>query len=278
MSDALTQLAEVARGLAARQVIPFIGSSVLDLVEGDCPVPRSPSELVARMTVKAAVPGRIRNSLTASAQFIESRRHRKTLEQILTGLFTQGPAPTPVHRYLAGIPELPLIIDVWYDDTMAKALAERGAGWCQIQGVSHPQSSGEWVQYFAADNSPTDAETAAKATTLLYKPMGTVSPKGNFLVSDSDYVEILTEIDIQTPIPDVVKHLRTGRNFLFLGCRFDGEIGRTFARQIIKRSTDKHWAVIEGELSKNEQRFLETYGIERIDLPLAEAVKVLSGA
>jgi len=35
--------------------------------------------------------------------------------------------------------------------------------------------------------------------------------------------------------------------------------------------------VIEGELSKNEQRFLETYGIERIDLPLAEAVKGLAG-
>jgi hypothetical protein len=28
-----------------------------------------------------------------------------------------------------------------------------------------------------------------------------VRPAANFLVSDSDYVEVLTEIDIQTPIP-----------------------------------------------------------------------------
>jgi hypothetical protein len=46
----------------------------------------------------------------------------------------------------------------------------------------------------------------------------------NFLVSDSDYVEVLTEIDIQTPIPAVVQQRRTGRNFLFLGCRFSNQL------------------------------------------------------
>ncbi len=108
--------------------------------------------------------------------------------------------------------------------------------------------------------------------------MGAVTPAGNYLVSDSDYVEVLTEIDIQSPIPAVVQNLRAGRNFLFLGCRFDGEIGRTFARQIIKRSSDQHWAVLPGELTKNEQKFLDTYNITPIDITLAEAVAVLAAA
>ena len=71
---------------------------------------------------------------------------------------------------------------------------------------------------------------------------------------------------------------RTGRNFLYLGCRFDQEIQRTFARQIAKRSSDKHWAVIQGELSKNEARFLELQNITRLDLPLDEAVRRISEA
>lgn len=277
MTTAHSLLAEVAGGLKARQVIPYLGAGVFDLVEGACPIPRSPEELVAALTAKAAVPGRIRRHLTAASQYIESHKHRRTLETILTGLFKTGPEPTALHRYLAGIPELPLIVDTWYDDTMARALGG-SPSWGQIQGMSHPQSLGEWVRYFGPDGEPADADAAAGWSRVLYKPMGAVTPAGNYLVSDSDYVEVLTEIDIQSPIPAVVQNLRAGRGFLFLGCRFDGEIGRTFARQIIKRSAGRHWAVIPGELTRNEAKFVETYGITRIDLPLAEAVQVLSEA
>jgi hypothetical protein len=73
--------------------------------------------------------------------------------------------------------------------------------------------------------------------TLLYQPLGSVAPAANFLVSDSDFVEVLTEIDIQTPIPQAVQQLRTNRGFLFLGCRFSTQLERIFAHQIIKRSS-----------------------------------------
>ncbi|EWY39439.1 Transformer domain containing protein [Skermanella stibiiresistens SB22] len=278
MTTAHTLLAEIAGGLKARQVIPFLGAGVFDLVEGASSIPRSPEELVAALTAKAAVPGRIRRQLTAAAQYIESHKHRRTLETILTSLFKDGVEPTALHRYLAGIPELPLIVDTWYDDTMARALAGGTASWGQIQGMSHPQSLGEWVRYFDAENQPTTGDAAAGWSKVLYKPMGAVTPAGNYLVSDSDYVEVLTEIDIQSPIPAVVQNLRVGRNFLFLGCRFDGEIGRTFARQIIKRSSTKHWAILPGELSKNEAKFVETYDITPVDISLAEAVEVLSAS
>ena len=52
------------------------------------------------------------------------------------------------------------------------------------------------------------ARRPAAWTTLLYKPHGSVAPARNFLISDADYVEVLTEIDIQTPIPDAVKDRR----------------------------------------------------------------------
>jgi hypothetical protein len=80
---------------------------------------------------------------------------------------------------------------------------------------------------------------------------------------------VLTEIDIQTPIPSLVQERRRGRSFLFLGCRFTSQTERMFAHQIMKRSTDTHYAVLNAEPTRNEARFLAQHGIVRIDLSLA---------
>jgi len=265
-------LADIAAALAARTVVPYVGPGCFALLP-DCPIPRNSAELVQRLNAKVAAPGRIRANLTAVAQYIESRRHRKTLEAILNDIFRADVAPTPVHAWLAALPAPELIVDVWYDGVLEGLLSDRAdRTWGQIQGLSHPQSTGEWVRHYAPDGSAVAAEAAAAWQTVLYKPSGSVSPAGNYLISDSDFVEVLTEIDIQSPIPPEVQRRRAGKHFLYLGCRFDAEIQRTFARQIAKRSSGRHWAVIEGELSKNEVRFLEQQGIVRIDLPLEEAV------
>ena len=98
------------------------------------------------------------------------------------------------------------------------------------------------------------------------------------MVSDSDFVEVLTEIDIQTPLPPEVISVRTGRHFLFLGCRFATQLDRMWARQIMKRSSAKHWAVLPHPPTKNEARFLVEQNIERIDLPLSDFAAALKSS
>lgn len=279
-TDTDTIVTEIATALKARGVVPYLGPGAFALLpEADCPIPRNSLELAQRLNAKVAAPGRIRSQLTAVAQFIESRRHRKTLDGILNEIFKREVPATPVHQWLATLPAPPMIVDVWYDNTLDSLLtADAGRSWGQIQGLSHPQGVGEWVKYYAPGGAEVEAAAASGWETLLYKPSGSATPAGNYLISDSDFVEILTEIDIQTPIPAVVQERRAGRSFLYLGCRFDQEIQRTFARQIAKRSSDRHWAVIEGELSKNEARFLELQNITRLDLPLDEAVRRIGAA
>lgn len=72
------------------------------------------------------------------------------------------------------------------------------------------------------------------------------------------------------PAPLQVQRLRQGCSFLFLGCRFNDQLQRSFARQIMKRSSERHWAVFPDEPTRNEQRFLDQQHIERIDLQLDE--------
>jgi hypothetical protein len=276
----------VHAALAEGSAIPYLGPGVLALAGPECPIPASAEALVLRLTATASVPHKIRNNLTAAAQFIENFKHRKSVTKAMTEAFRADVAPTTLHRYLATRPKLPLMVHAWYDDIPQKALSAR-QGWGAVQGVSQSEHFGTWVHYFRADGTPVEtvrpkrsadegvfpAETpdeAAAWSTLLYQPLGSVAPAANYLVSDTDFVEVLTEIDIQTPIPPLVQDLRKGRHFLFLGCRFDHQLNRIFARQIMKRSSDRHWAVLPGPLTRNEARFLEEQGIERIDMPLSD--------
>mgnify|MGYP001178305654 CR=1 FL=1 len=268
-------LTQIRAGLESGRIIPYLGPEVLNL-EADVAVPGSPELLVDLITAKVTVPLKIKKNLTAASQYIENFKHRKTLVGFMGDAFQGKPAPTYLHRYLAAMPRtLPLIVDVWYDSTMATALqGKKSCG--QIQGVSRAEHFNEWVHYYRADGTPAKPEEAAQWATVLYKPLGSIAPDKNFIVSDSDYVEVLTEIDIQTPIPQVVQQLRTDRSFLFLGCRFRNQLERSFARQIMKRSSDKHWAVLEDEPTRNEARFLSEQNIEMIRMPLAEFAEQLT--
>jgi hypothetical protein len=268
-------LQDIKARLADGMVIPYLGAGVLELVPA-CPVPDSQEKLATLMTEKVTVPHKIRKRLTAAAQFIENFKHRKTLVSLMHQNFCAGSPPSTLHSRLAAQTQLPLIVDVWYDDAMQNALAER-ADWGQVQGLSQSEHFGNWFGWYDAHGAMVDGTLADGWGTLLYKPIGGVAPADNYLVSDSDYVEVLTEIDIQTPIPPRVQTLRQGRNFLFLGCRFNDQLQRTFARQIIKRSSDQHWAVFAGELTRNEQRFFTEYNITHIDMPLADFELALLG-
>jgi len=278
----------IRSALADGALVPYIGPGVLALCGASCPIPASSTELVGRLIAGASVPHKLRTNLTGAAQFIENFKHRKTVVAGMTAAFAAEVAPTALHRFLAAQPALPLLVHAWYDDLPQRALAHR-TDWGMVQALSQAEHYGQWTRCFRSDGTPThdlhgvanDAEhhqsgEVGSWRTLLYQPFGSVSPAANFLVSDSDFVEVLTEIDIQTPIPDAVRSLRTGRHFLYLGCRFSTQLERGFAHQISKRSSDRHWAVLPETPTRNEIRFLEQHGIERIDLPLAAFVAELA--
>ncbi|MBR0962389.1 SIR2 family NAD-dependent protein deacylase [Bradyrhizobium japonicum] len=272
-ADAEAILGDVVARLRGGDVIPYLGPGVAEL--GGPAVPMNPEALAAFFGTKVALPRRARGNAWASAQHIESTRHRATVTALMAEAFATPVSPTALHRHLATMP-LPLIVDSWYDGAMRSALAERN-DWGEIQGITRAGiGEDRWYRFYDAAGHEVDRAQARNWSTILYKPHGSVAPAKNFLISDADYVEVLTEIDIQTPIPDEVKARRTGRSFLFLGCRFNDQLLRTYARQVSKRSTDTHYAVVEPDaLSKNELRFLVSQGLTPLAIPLARAIEIV---
>jgi SIR2-like domain len=218
------------------------------------------------------VPGKIKKRLTQAAQFIENFKHRKTLVTGMNAAFTAQAQPSPLHRWLAALPA-PVIVASWYDDTLRTALQGR-SDWAEVQGLSQSEHFGTWTGWYAPDGTAL-ADPPAGVKTVYYKPWGGHAPAGNYLVSDSDYVEVLTEIDIQTPIPAQVQQRRATLGFVFFGCRFNDQLPRAFARQIMKRSAGPHYAVMAEPPSRMEARFFEEQGITLIALPLTHVAAAL---
>lgn len=266
--------AAVIEGLSTGTLAPYLGPDLLSLCEGVTP-PANPLALAVVLTTKVSVPGKIKNRLTAAAQFIENFKHRKTLVKGMVEAYAVQATPSALHRWLAALPA-PLIVDCWYDDTLRSALSAARTDWAEVQGLSQSEHFGTWVGWY--DASGAMAPDPINAPTVLYKPWGGHAPAANFLVSDTDYVEVLTEIDIQTPIPELVQRRRSELGFVFLGCRFNDQLPRAFARQIMKRSKGPHFAVMPDEPTRMEARFLDEQGITRIALPLAEAAAALTAA
>ncbi|HZM07879.1 MAG TPA: SIR2 family protein [Methylocella sp.] len=273
LADAEAVLASLAAPLRAGKIVPYLGPGLAALDKPS--VPMTPEALADFFASKVALPRRARGNAWASAQHIESMKHRSTLSALMGEAFGAPVAPTALHHCLAAL-HPPMIVDTWYDGAMRAALGEHKE-WGEIQGITRAGiGEDRWYRFYDSAGKETDRAAAETWTTLLYKPHGSVVPAKNFLISDADYVEVLTEIDIQTPIPDAVKHRRTERSFLFIGCRFHDQLLRTYARQIMKRSAATHYVLVEPDtLTKNEVRFIATQGMTPIALPLARAVAIL---
>lgn len=248
------------------QIIPYLGSGLFD---GNPGFPVDKDSLGQALSGRVAVPGRLKGKVHEIAQYIESHKHRKTLLSLMEELFQNVPPPAPVHCLLREHP-VGLVVDAWYSRVATRYLVDVGG--VQISAVSRAEDRERW---FRTDRKiPEDGweplEGPEKDDQVLYRPFGTMIPETRVLVSDADFVEVLTEIDIQTPLPPWVQTYRTGRHFLFMGCRFDDQTLRVFARQIMKRSSKRHFAVIDAPLTAKEQRFFDQEGIAVLPVSLNE--------
>ncbi|TCO72795.1 SIR2 family NAD-dependent protein deacylase [Rhodovulum euryhalinum] len=270
-----TRLAHLIEEIAQGKRVPYLGPGVAALSPGAAPA--SPSDLCAAIEAKVRAPKRATGNLWSVAQFVESRRFRRTLEAIVQEVFTARPVPGSLHRWIVRA-RPPLVIDAWYDGQILDAAMAEGMGtWGWVQGISRNGESRDiWTLAYDSTGALLGEAPDPAWETLVYKPHGLIRPGHSFLISDSDYVEVLTEIDIQSPIPDEVQNRRTGRPFLFLGCRFDDQLLRTYARQVAKRAGQGHVAVIEGPLTRMEEKFFDEMGIERLDLPLSAVEAAVS--
>lgn len=277
-SEALETLRSLRVEVESGWLIPYLGPGVLEAGPATS-APLGAEALAMELHKRAPVGAALRGNMWGTAQFIEQRRHRKTLISFMADIFKTPVEPGPLHHWLATL-KAPLIVDTWYDGALAAAFRAAGRNdYGEVQGVTRAMENRDiWTKCYDASGAEAPTSAANDWTTVLYKPHGSVDPAQNFLVADSDYVEVLTEIDIQTPIPDVVKKRRRNRGFLFLGCRFNDQMLRIYARQISKRSGGQSYVVVDEPPTRMEARFFAEAGLEPLEVSTSEAIEALTVA
>lgn len=264
---------EVKAGLSNVSLAPYLGPAAS--LAGEQPA--GYDQLAEFFGKKVALPKRARGNPWASAQYVESQKLRASVTRLMAEAFAKPIAPSPLQRYLATL-ALPLIVDTWYDGAMRTALSAR-RDWAEIQGISRAGiGESRWYRAYGADGAEVTLDHARSQHTLLYTPHGSALPAHNFLISDADYVEVLTEIDIQTPIPELVRERREKLGFVYLGCRFHDQLLRNYARQIAKRSSGRRFAVVDPRqgMSRNEQRLFAELDVRVLVSPWADAFQRLA--
>ena len=173
LADAEAVLTNIASQLRIGRVIPYLGPKLAELSAPS--VPTSYETLAEFLGTKVALPKRAKGNPWASAQHIESTRHRATVTALLREAFAAPVVPGPLHLHLASL-DLPMIVDSWYDGAMRSALAG-AANWGEVQGITRAGiGEDRWYRFYGADGVETDKGGAERWTTLLYKPHGGIAP------------------------------------------------------------------------------------------------------
>ena len=93
-SDPAGRLAAIRDLLLEDALVPYLGPGLLALAGSA--LPSTPEAVAAALHAKAPAPARIRTNMWSAAQFIESRRHRKTLQAFMADIFAAPVAPSPL--------------------------------------------------------------------------------------------------------------------------------------------------------------------------------------
>jgi len=103
---------------------------------------------------------------------------------------------------------------------------------------------------------------------ILFKPLGCIVPEKNFIISDADFVDWLTEAMGGFGLPPFLKKYREGKSYLFLGIDFDRDTFRMVANEITMGLKGGILVNDKEAISKKEEKFLASHNIEKLKTSL----------
>ncbi len=256
-------------GIVAGTVVPYLGPGVLAdvraLADGR-PMPAQSDDLIIAMNDGKPMSPKLMYEFPRAAMNVELKRGRSTVNKFLMRTYGQTDwTRAAVHDWLAAL-KPHYVIDINRDTQLQDSYAATPhtlvVGIARLGGTAWRFKLFAWDGMNYAEVTP---EAVNPALPVLFKPMGTPRPQANnFIASDADYVDYITELMGGFAIPSHVKTLRAGKRYLFLGIRFNRDTERMVMSDLVYGSAQPvGWALIEQPTAK-EQRFLGRMGIEII--------------
>lgn len=261
-------------GLSDGSVIPYLGPGALNGVIAPATgkaIPADSDSLILAMNNGQPMAPKLMYEFPRAAMNVELKRGRNAVNKFLDATYRDTQWSTSaLHSWLAQ-QKLPYIIDANRDTQLQKQYATTPH--TLIVGIARMSGKEFRFRIFKYDGSNyASVEQEAVDTTLpiLFKPLGTPLPESNYIASDADFVDYITELMGGFAIPSFVKRLRQNKRYVTLGLRLNRDTDRmVFSDVIFGADKPAGWALIPHPTDK-EKRYLERLNVEIVNADVAD--------
>ncbi|MEI6544285.1 MAG: SIR2 family protein [Methylococcales bacterium] len=276
-----TVLSEILTGLYDKRVVPYLGPGVLfdstNKVTGT-PIPADSESLILAMNNGKPMAPKLMYEFPRAAMNQELKKGRNFLGQFLTKLYGETEyTRAAVHNWIAEWKPA-YVIDINRDTQLQDSYADEEH--TLIVGVARITASQfrfRIYQYDGKEYSEIAQEQVDQRLPILFKPMGSPKPEANYIASDADYVDYITELMGGFAIPDFLKEYRKDKQYLLVGVPLNRDSERMVMSDIIYGANPEHKGWVLNKTPTNKEiRYCKKVGLEILDLDvkdLLEAVK-----
>ena len=256
-------------GLRNGKIVPYLGPGVLKGVrdtKGNDQIPWDSDSLILALNNGQPMAPRLMYEFPRAAMNLELKKGRSYVERSLAEIYGKNSwTRSKLHDWLADL-KPGYVIDINRDTQLQTTYATTPHN--LIVGVARVAGKDYRFRIYQYDGSAyreiAQSEVDSGLPTL-FKPMGTPTPETNFIASDADYVDYITELMGGFAIPQYLKQHRQGKQYLFIGMSLQRDTERMVLSEIIYGADKKTgWAFIEQPTDK-ERRFCSNRNIEIIE-------------
>ena len=275
-----TVFSEILNGLYENQVVPYLGPGVLfdatDKLTGAA-MPADSNSLILAMNNGKPMAPKLMCEFPRAAMNQELKKGRNFLGHFLTKLYGDTEwTRAAVHDWLAEWRPA-YVIDINRDTQLQDSYADEEH--TLIVGVARITASQfrfKIYHYDGSDYFEIPQEQVDARLPILFKPMGTPKPEANYIASDADYVDYITELMGGFAIPDFLKEYRKGKQYLFIGMPLNRDSERMVMSDIVYGAAEHKGWVLNKNPTNKELRFCKKIGLEILDAGIEDLLAAVS--
>jgi hypothetical protein len=269
-----TVFSEILSGLYDNQVIPYLGPGVLfdskSKIDGR-PIPADSDSLILAMNGGKPMAPKLMYEFPRAAMNQELKRGRNFLTQFLDKTYGQTKwSRASVHEWLAEW-RPKYVIDINRDTQLQDSYADEEhtlvVGLARIVGTNFRYKT---FHYDGTSYFEIPQEQADKNLPVLFKPMGTPIPESNYVASDADYVDFISELMGGFAMPTFLKEYRRDKKYLLLGLALNRDSERMVMSDITYAANEHRGWFLRKNPTDKEKRFTERLGFELIEIDCQE--------
>ncbi|MGR9073810.1 MAG: SIR2 family protein [Gammaproteobacteria bacterium] len=264
----------ILSGLYENTVVPYLGPGVLfdatNKLTG-APMPADSNSLILAMNNGRPMAPKLMYEFPRAAMNQELKRGRTFLTQFLNKTYGKTEwTRAALHEWLAEW-KPNYVVDINRDTQLQQSYADdEHTLICGVARITESQFRYRIYHFDGEDYFEIPQEEVDSRLPILFKPMGTPLPDANFIASDADYVDYITELMGGFAIPAFLKAYRKGKQYLLIGMPLNRDSERMVMSDIIYDAGEpKGWLLSKNPTDK-EVRYCGRLGLEIIDMDVAD--------